>query len=134
MKWSTVSEQFLYNCEFVWFSLFHVILSKCYYCYFLLWTVIFDCKKVYIPYMAKTCEWEIFVVRIQNGHLWKNFHSCMLVLIVDIADRWGYVTPTCCHFSYCSRTAAYCTTNAFWVGVTFRYGEHLPSVQGIVLI
>jgi len=75
------------------------------------------------------------MVRVQNGHSWENFHGCMLVLHIDNANRQGHVTPTCWHF--CMTAGLQCITQLMpseWVSPQFRYGECLPSVQGIVLI
>jgi len=75
------------------------------------------------------------MVRVQNWHSWENFHSCMLVLHINIANQQGNVTPTCWH--YCMAARLQCIAQLMpseWVFPQFRYGERLPSVWGIVLI
>jgi len=83
------------------------------------------CNTLYISfillsYTAKLLCGKTFTVWVVNGHSQENFHSYMLVLIVDFADRQGHMTLTCWHFSYGSQTAAYHATNKdFWVDVAF---------------
>jgi len=85
--------------------------------------------------MAKLSSGKTFMVRVQNGHSWENFCGCMFVIHIDIADQQGHVTLTCWHF--CMAAGLQHITQLMpseWVLPQFRYGERLPSVQGIVLI
>jgi len=88
-----------------------------------------------ILHTVKLSSGKTFAVRVQNGHLQENFHSCMLVLHIDIADRQGYMIPTCWHFCMAAGLQHIAQLiPSKWVLPQFRYGEHLPSVWGIVLI
>jgi len=75
------------------------------------------------------------MVRVQNGHSWENFCGCMLVLHIDIVNRQGHVTLTCWRFCMAARLQHIAQLiPSEWVLPQFRYGEHLPSVWGIILI